>query len=347
MKSLVCFLVTLLALSPRMVSIVWAQDTEQDSASDEEVRIVQQLAKKGYLGEKKDFYLSAKALADNDITDGLLAINDSLSRVDLKSLQPGSSSYQLEDLKVLLKLVQDKSEDIRARKVSAWKFENRIKKMIAAVTPAGQAPSRAAVDQAKDKPGSDESESVKASSVQPTPVPQVPPTPTPIPGPNREEWDGMKDTIKDLGKKVGELQDTYDKKIETIQKTNEEIKTANVDIKTTNADIQEQLKLVKKILDHVQDDLKKTADHLDEVEKKAGEKTLTDAELQQELKIMHKDLRDNSQDVSVLKQQVAKLDKTDNLAGQSPLDQVLTSKYIAGGALLVGIAALVVALTKK
>jgi hypothetical protein len=56
-------------------------------------------------------------------------------------------------------------------------------------------------------------------------------------------------------------------------------------------------------------------------------------------------MRDNVEDVSVLKQQVAKLDKSGEVSHENVLDQVLDSKYLAGGALLVGVAALIVALT--
>src|SRR5258708_23158993 len=92
---LISWMVSMLVLSPRMVQLAWAQD-DQDSASDEEVQILQQLAKNGYLGDKKDFYLSAKSLAEDDVTDALLKINDTLSLVDLKSIKPGNSPYRTE-----------------------------------------------------------------------------------------------------------------------------------------------------------------------------------------------------------------------------------------------------------
>ena len=47
-----------------MVSMALAQDAkDSDAAPDEEVHAIQQLAKKGYLGDKKDFFiLSSKTL---------------------------------------------------------------------------------------------------------------------------------------------------------------------------------------------------------------------------------------------------------------------------------------------
>jgi len=331
-KTLIFLLVFTLGLSPRMVSMALAQDAkDSDTASDEEIHVIQQLAKKGYLGDKKDFYISSKALTEDDITDALLKINDLLSQVDLKGLTPGEGAYKLSDLKILLKLIDEKADDIRGRKVSAWKFTNLVKKMVAALTPPEPAATPGATPEAAD-----------AAS---TPVPV--PTETPIPGPNKAEWDEMKGTIKDLTKKVGDLQDSFDKKVEMIQKSNDEIKAGNVDIKTAHADIQEQLKLVKRLLDRVQDDLKKTDERLDLVAEKASKKSVTDTELEQELSIMHKDLRDNSQDVSILKQEVAKLDKSGSEAAQSPLDAALSSKWLAGGALVVGLTALIISLTRK
>jgi uncharacterized coiled-coil DUF342 family protein len=100
-------------------------------------------------------------------------------------------------------------------------------------------------------------------------------------------------------------------------------------------------------MDRVQDDLNKASQRLDEVSKKASEKTLTDTEFQQDLTVMHKDIRDNTQDLSVLKQQIAKLDKTGEEKNRSSLDDLLGSKWVAGGALLVGVTALVVSLTRK
>jgi len=324
-RTLVILLALLMVFTPRMVQWALAQD-DQDGASADEVQVVQQLAKAGYLTDKKDFYLSAKNLSEDDVTDALVAINTSLANVDLKTLKPGDPRYKAEDLQSLLKLAQDYSDDIRDRKVSVWKFESRIKKMIAALngTPATVSGTPAA-----------------APAVEtPTPVVVPSPTPTPIPGPTRQEWEDLKGTLKDLDKKTSDMRDAYDKKMDALQKSGDEVKGIS-------ADEQEQLKLVKKLLDTVQEDLKKTGDKLDQVAQKANEKNITDTELQEELTVMHKDLRDNVEDVSVLKQEVAKLDKSNEAAGESPLDQALNSKYLAGGALVVGLAALIVALTKK
>lgn len=330
-RTLVLSMVSMLAFGPGVINLAFAQD-DQEAASSDDVKAVQQLANKGYLGDKKDQYLSAKSLTDDEVTDALIAIYDHLKQVDLKSLTPQNGGYKVEDLALLQQMVNDRSEQIRAKKVSAWTFNNRLKKMIEALSP------RQTMD---STPAATTHEKTEAAVLAPVP------TATPIPGPSRAEWDDMKSTIKDLSKKLGDLEDTYDKKIGSLQKSDEDTKAAMVDVKNGNADNLEQLKLVKKLLDRVQDDLKKTDDHLDEVEKKASQKSITDTQLQQELDIMHKDLRDDTQDVSVLKQEVAKLSKEDAHEGQSPLDELLASKWVAGGALLVGLTALVVSLVRK
>lgn len=315
-KGLACLLVFTLLLGP-VAPAALAQE-KKDAAPDAQVQTVRQLAKRGYLGDKKDTYLSAKTLTEDEITDALLKINDSLSAVDLKALKPGDASYKPEELKELLKLLQDKKEDVLARKVSAWKLENQIKKMLAALEP----------------PAAEEAEPLPTATPRPTA------TFTPVPAVTKAEWEEMKGDLKDLTKKVDELQTSYDKRIDALQRANE-------DSKTLSTDLQEQLRLVKRILEHVQADLKKSEDRIEEVGKKASEKSMTDVELQQELTIMHKDIRDHSQDVSILKQQVAKLNKSDNHAGESALDSALNSKWLAGGALVVGLTALVIALTNK
>jgi hypothetical protein len=57
-------------------------------------------------------------------------------------------------------------------------------------------------------------------------------------------------------------------------------------------------------------------------------------------------LRDDTEDISVLKEEVAKLDKTDN-GPRNALDDFLSSKWLPGGALIVGLTALAVSLLRK
>jgi DNA repair exonuclease SbcCD ATPase subunit len=329
LKTLASLLAFTMMLTPSMVVLAFAQDAPQtQTASDDEVQPVQQLAQAGYLGDKKDFYLSAKTLTEDDVTDAILKAKDYVMAADLKTLNT-NKAFQTVDLQAFLDLVKDKEEDIKARKASAWKIENRLQKMIALkmMTPASESAS--------------ETPAATAPAPTDTPVPAVP-TATPVPGPSRQEFGDLKESFKTLDNKITSLQSDFDKRtdsINAIQKQNEEFKTAV-------SENQEQLKLVKKLIDHVQDDIKKSEEHMSDVEKKVEQKLVTDTQMQQEMTVMHKDLRDDTEDISVLKEEVAKLDKTDS-SPHGALDDFLTSKWLPGGALIVGLAALTLSLVKK
>ncbi len=333
-KFLAGFLVLTMIFTPGLMGIVLAQDAAQTptAASDDEIQTVQQLAKDGYLGDKKDFYLSSQTLTEDDITNAIIQANGYVMAADLKQINAENSPYQASDIQSLLDLVKDKSADIRAKKVSAWKLENRLGKMIALLSEGSSTPGTAGA----------------VSTV--TPVPPAPtstaipetPTATPIPGPSRQEFSDLKESFKSLNDKLSSLQNDFDKKSDAIT----EVQKNNSDIQATNADIQEQLKLVKKLLDRVQEDLAKSEERMGGVEKRVEEKMVTDTEMRQEMTVMHKDVRDDTEDISVLKEEVAKLDKTDN-GPRNALDDFLSSKWLPGGALIVGLAALTVSLVRK
>jgi DNA polymerase III gamma/tau subunit len=333
-KFLVGFLSLTMIFTPGMVGVLLAQDASQTptAASDDEIQTIQELAKAGYLGDQKKYYLSSQTLTEDDITNAIVQANGYVMAADLKQIQAGNSSYQVSDLQSLLDLVKDKSADIRAKKVSAWKLENRLGKMIALLS----------------APPSEQNTPEAVSTVTPvvptptsTAIPATP-TPTPIPGPSRQEFNDLKESFKSLNDKLFSLQNDVDKKSDAIQ----DLQKNNTDIQSTNADIQEQLKLVKKLLDRVQDDLTKSEERVGDVEKKVETKMVTDTEMQQEITVMHKDVRDDTEDISVLKEEVAKLDKTD-VESHNPIDDFLTSKWLPGGALIVGLAALTVSLVRK
>jgi hypothetical protein len=330
LKTLAGFLAFTMMLTPGMVVMVFAQDAPQtETASDDEFQPVQQLAKAGYLNDKKDFYLSAKTLTEDDVTDAILKARDYVMAADLKTLNT-NKAFQTADLQAFLDLVKDKEEDIKARKASAWKIENRLQKMIALkmMAPASESTPETAPTTTAPVPTD-------------TPIPATP-TPTPIPGPSRQDFNNLKESFKSLDDKLTVMQGSLDRRgeeLKAVQKDNE-------DLKVSEAGNQEQLKLVKKLIDRVQEDIKKSEDHMSDVEKKVDQKMVTDTEMRQEMTVMHKDLRDDTEDISILKQEVAKLDKTD-VGPHSALDDFLTSKWLPGGALLVGLAALTVSLLRK
>jgi hypothetical protein len=333
LRILAGFLTLTMIFTPGMMGIVLAQDAAQTptAASDDEIQTIQQLAKAGYLGDKKDYYLSSQTLTEDDITNAIVKADNDVMAADLSQVKAGNSSFQVSDLQSLLDLVKDKSADIRAKKVSAWKLENRLGKMIALLSTASSAPSTA--------------DAATPAVVIPVPtdtaVPATP-TATPIPGPSRQEFSDLKDSFKSLNDKLSLVQNDFDKKAETIQ----DVQKNNADIQSTNADIQEQLKLVKKLLDRVQDDLAKSEERMGGIEKKVEDKMVTDTEMQQEMTVMHKDVRDDTEDISVLKEEVAKLDKTD-VGPRNAVDDFLSSKWLPGAALALGLAALTVSLVRK
>jgi hypothetical protein len=337
-KFLAGFLVLTMIFTPGMVGLLLAQDATQTpiqtptAASDDEIQTIQQLAKAGYLGDKKDYYLSSQTLTEDDITNAIVIADVSLMAVDIKQITPGNSAYQISDLQSLLDLVTDKSADIRAKKVSAWKLENRLEKMIALLS---AAPTEQSTAEVVSTPAA------VTPTPTDTPIPATP-TATPIPGPSRQEFSDLKESFKTLNDKLSSLQSDFDKKADSIQT----LQKSDTDIQSTNADIQEQLKLVKKLLDRVQDDLAKSEERIGDVEKKVEEKMVTDTEMQQEITVMHKDVRDDTEDISVLKEEVAKLDKAD-VDSHNPIDDFLSSKWLPGGALIVGLAALTVSLVRK
>jgi len=312
-----------LLFAPPFATISLAQAAAPSLADPDEISTMNHLAQNGYLGDQKDAYLSDK-LTEDQITDGLLIVGKQLDGVDVSKLNPTNNQYSVQDLEALQALVKDKEDDIRARKASSWRMDNKLKKMISAL-------------------GGSSVSSASVSTIVATPVPAAPTptaTPAPPPGPTKEEFEGLKSNLKDLGQKTEEMQKSYDQKMADMTQTNS-------DLKKSDAGTKEQLLLVKNLLDRVQGDLQKTETRLEQVAQKAEEKNITDTELEQELTVMHKDLRDNVQDVSVLKQELAKLDKSGEVNNENALDQVLGSKWLAGGALVVGLAALVVGLTRK
>ena len=304
--------------APRLLA-----QTADNMASDDEVQEIQHLAQAGYLAGQKAPDPSAKSLTEDQVTDALLGMENVIRAVDLAALKPGDPRFQLADLQALLQLEEDYSELIRDRKASSWLYENRLKKMIAALTP---------------PPGADATQVPAASEA--TPAPAAPaPTATPYSGPSTDDWNNLKGSVQQLNRNFSDYQAQIDQKFKDVGAGQQELGTRN-------QEVGDELKLVKNLMDTYQSNSQKLSDRLDQVSQKANEKTMTDEELEQELIIMQKDLRDNTQDLTVLKQDVARLNAPEKTE-QSPLDDFLTSKWLAGGALLVGLAALTVALTRK
>jgi chromosome segregation ATPase len=107
----------------------------------------------------------------------------------------------------------------------------------------------------------------------------------------------------------------------------------------------EEARLLKQLVEDLQEGQKRLETQLAAVDKKAETKRLDDQELRDSLTLMRKDLRDNAQDVSVLKQKVEKLMAPEK-SNAKPLDKALGSKWLPGAAVLLAIGAVAIAASK-
>jgi len=317
-----------------------AQETPKavKPATEAEVSLLNRLAKNGFLGEKRGHYLKAKSFTGEEVVEALVEIDKALPSLQGNGTQAGATHTE-EDLRGLLDLVKGRKDALWDKKVQVWSFEKRVKDMMVSVgkLAASSEPGPAA----EEKPAPKASDSAKAapdkaperSEEKPAPVP------TPVPEVTQAELDEVADQARELVKKLNDLSAETEKRLEKSRKETEETQRVA-------AENIEQLKILKKLVDQVQANLDRTGDRLEEVSLKASKNAMIDSELRQELTVLHKDMRDNSQDISVLKQEMAKLEAKKAPKGRSPLDEALTSPWVAGGALIVGLAALVVSITK-
>ncbi|MGH7738864.1 MAG: hypothetical protein ACREL1_01840 [bacterium] len=299
---------------------VYAQVAAPQASADE-VKEIQHLAQAGYLAKGTAPDVTASSLTEDQVVDALLAMRDRLMTVDLKNFPGSNSTYKVEDLQALLVLVRHESSQIRARKESSWLYENRLKKMIHALTPMTPTPG------------------VSPSPTATLSVPTVTPTVTPVPGPTFADLNALQDKIKGLNQNLTDLQLRYDQRLQD-EASDDQL------LKTKDQQREDEMKLVNNLLDTYESNLQKMNQRMDQISDKADQKTITAESLNQELTILQKDLQDNTQDLTILKQQMAQLEAPQQVP-QDALDDFLSSKWLAGGALLVGLAALTVAVTKK
>jgi len=321
------FLAFVLAFSPLAGGLAIAQEGKPTlkDATETEVLLLNRLAKSGFLGDKKSLYLKAKSLTGEEVVAALAEIEKNLPSLQGSGTQAGAS-YTEEDLKGLLDLLKGRKDALWEKKVQVWSFEKRVKDMMASVgrLAAAAEPKQEAAPAPEERP-------------KPTPVPTL--VPTPVPEVTQAELEEVVSQLKDLTKKLDAMGSETDRKLDKAAKDAAEVeRTAQENL--------EQLRILKKLVDQVQDNLVKTGEKLEAVSQKASQRALADEELRRDLTILRKDMRDNTQDISVLKQEMVKLEQKKAPKGQSPLDEALTSPWLAGGALVVGLAALIVSVTK-
>jgi len=333
-KWLAVFLAWTFVLPSLTVGVAAAQEGKPalKDATEAEVSLLNRLAKSGFLGDKKAAYLKARSLTGEEVVAALVVIEKELPTLQGNGTQAGGH-YTEEDLKGLLELIKGRKDDLWDKKVQVWSFEKRAKDMMASVGRlAASSSAKAVPDRTEEEP-----QEKAEPALKPTPLPT--PVPTPVPEVTQAELDEVVSQLRDLSKKLEAVGLETDRKLEKAAKDAAEVeRTAQENL--------EQLRILKKLVDQVQDNLTKTGERLEAVSQKASQKALADDELRRDLTILRKDVRDNSQDISVLNQEMAKLEQKKTPKGQSPLDEALGSPWLAGGALVVGLAALIVSVTK-
>lgn len=106
-----------------------------------------------------------------------------------------------------------------------------------------------------------------------------------------------------------------------------------------------ELELLKRLADNLSVQLSSQEKKLTEALEKLDRASRNRIEEEQVLTILRKDLRDNIEDVALLKQKIEKLMQPEKRYG-SPLDKALRSKWVSGVALLFSTAALSIALAQ-
>jgi hypothetical protein len=258
-------------------------------------------------------FADIKKPTDADVTEALMALYPDVAKIDAASWH--EAGVGASDTGELLNLVRQKKGALRAHGLSAWSFEKKMEKLAASYP---------------------ETTPIPSPVFSPTPIP---PTPTPVPkGPDEAEFKALRERVITLESETERAQSEAAIRLKAAEDA-EKAKTADREAQ------REEARLLKGLVDDLQAGQKRLEASINDVDKKADKKGIDDDELRQSLSIMRKDLRDNVQDVSVLKQKVEKLMAPEK-AYAKPLDKALASKWIPGAALLIALGAIAIAASK-
>ena len=258
-------------------------------------------------------FADIKKPTDADVTEALMALYPDVAKIDAASWH--EAGVGASDTGELLNLVRQKKGALRAHGLSAWSFEKKMEKLAASYP---------------------ETTPIPSPAFSPTPIP---PTPTPVPkGPDEAEFKALRERVITLESETERAQSEAAIRLKAAEDA-EKAKTADREAQ------REEARLLKGLVDDLQAGQKRLEASINDVDKKADKKGIDDDELRQSLSIMRKDLRDNVQDVSVLKQKVEKLMAPEK-AYAKPLDKALASKWIPGAALLIALGAIAIAASK-
>lgn len=268
------------------------------------VKAIRAAAKAGLLDAE---LASRKTMTDVEVTDALVALSPVLLKIDPKTLRSGGEGPDTVVFEDLLETVVEKKGAIRDRKVSAYTMEKRLQAIVAALG---------------DETRGDEKVEAK-------------PAATPVPAVTEADLKAVRDALSRLSDELADFRKSQESRLAAVEKSRGE------DLAKVSG-VQDDLSLIRDNLDSLQANLKILAEREAAIEKKVEEKG-NDADAQKrEWSIMRKDIRDHSQDLSVLKQKVEKLMAPEKSAA-SPLDKALSSKWVPGAAILLSLGAIALA----
>ncbi len=351
MRVLALFLSALLALPPALLAATEGPEaapavTESQTvpAPELQVAVLKNLSKFNLFEATRSF-AEMKKPTEGDVTDALIAAYPIVRTIDASVLKQDPAGPTAGDWAALLGLVREKKEALRARGVSAWTYEKKLEKIVAALPGEPAAPSAAApVAPAPAGASLEQLEAVRAKldarlaeissrmeSLQAR-----------LDERSAETASGMESVRKDL--------ELRSRDTEALKKSLDAERADRVaeraDRVAERESLREEIRLVKSLVESLKADLADTDKRLEAVGQEAQAKTMTDSELRQSLTILRKDLRDNAQDVSVMKQKIEKLMAPEKQYAR-PLDKALASKWIPGAALLLSIGAVVLVASRK
>jgi len=282
---------------------------EASAAPSKHVKTLQAAAKAGLLGEQ---YLAKKAMTDVEVTDALVALYPVVTSIDVKTLKPGEGTAEAVTYEALLDLVSEKKGALRDRKVSAYTMEKRLQAIVAAFAEAESAKSANGKETAAVMPA--------ASAV------------------SEADLKAVRESIEKVSAELADYRKAQEARLKDIEKN-------QADDRVKVAGAQDDLSLVRDNLDALQGNLKSLSEREAALEKKVeSDGALADTQ-KREWSIMRKDIRDHSQDLSVLKQKVERLMAPEKQSA-TPLDRALSSKWVPGAAILLSLTAVVLSASK-
>ncbi len=330
--------------TPPVHATAAAKSVKAAPAMEAQVELLRRLARLSPFASLGEF-AAKPSPTDADLTDALARLYPDAVKAQAAAWREAGLSAS--DAQSLLELVRERKESLRAKGLSAWTYEKRLERVVASyappaaeanttTAPAAMVPSvdKAEVDalRAKLKDVESQGESAKAQASQ--------------------ALTGIEKLQAQTQERLQTLQTQTTHVQEQVERLQSEAalraKAADEAEKARSEDREaqrEEARLLKQLVEDLQEGQKRLEAQLAAVDKKAETKRLDDQELRDSLTLMRKDLRDNSQDVSVLKQKVEKLMAPEK-SNAKPLDKALGSKWLPGAAVLIAIGAVAIAASK-